>query len=210
MASLIADHDPAALLTEVNALLPVDWPALWAGIPTDTARRDQWCEGFGWQPLWESWGLWVRTRDDGRLHLAAAGAGRPVVAVEYNAWQVRGDSADQNPELMAAATDRYHAHLTALRTVLGEPRWEGAWDAPDFPEPPAPGRWPTPERRLRHQDPHRLAGWAFSTPGAPVIALTANLGPTTAGTEFAGGASVNLTFHGPADPEPVPRAGWLL
>ncbi|MCX4527022.1 MULTISPECIES: hypothetical protein [unclassified Streptomyces] len=204
MASVIADHTPQELAAELGALLRVDWRAVWPGIPADDAERGDWCARFGWQPLWPESGLWVRTRRGGRLHLAASG--RPVTSASYAVWKVRAEPSVEGTGLMEVALDRYAACLDRMIPALGAPGWEGAWDRPDFPEPPAPGRWGDAEARLEQQAPYRLAQWSFANPLAPVIVLDlhcrAGLG--------AGGGTIALTFHGPADPDPVAGPGWLL
>ncbi|MGW7361927.1 hypothetical protein ACWGI8_00505 [Streptomyces sp. NPDC054841] len=205
MASLITDHGPAELAAELNALLDLDWPTVWAGVPANETKRGYWCEGFGWQPLWFQSGLWVRTRQGGRLHLASVRPGRPVTGVSYTAWQVRADRADENPSLMTAAVDRFEAHLAALREILGPPDWHGAWDAPDFPVDAGDA-----DRRREHQTPHRFARWTFRTPAAPVFELGADLAPGTAQEQAPAGATISLTCRGPADPQAAAGPGWLL
>ncbi|WP_411084025.1 hypothetical protein [Streptomyces sp. cmx-18-6] len=210
MASLIADHPPQTLAYELTGLLDVDWPTVWAGTPADDTERGRWCEGFGWEPLWFASGLWVRTRRNGRLHLTSASPGRPVTAVSYTAWRARADQAAENPALMAAAVDRYAAHLAAVTEVLGPPDWHGAWDAPDFPAPHTPADRGDADRRLEHRTPHRFARWSFRTPAAPVFELSADLAPGTAPGWGPGSATISLTCHGPADPQGRTGPGWLL
>ncbi|MGW0752991.1 hypothetical protein [Streptomyces sp. NPDC002587] len=207
MATVISDHPPRELAAELGGLLRVDWRAVWTGIPEGDAECAAWCEGFGWRPLWPEAGLWVRTRRGGRLHLASSGIpGRPVTRASYTAWRVRADSASDDTGVMAVALDRYAAHLAQMTAALGPPGWEGAWDSPDFPEPPAPGRWGDAEERLEHRAPYRLAQWSYSNPLAPVIVLDLHCrtGPGP------GGGTITLTFHGPADPDPVGGPGWRL
>ncbi|MEU6313469.1 hypothetical protein [Streptomyces sp. NPDC047014] len=207
MASVITDHPPQRLAAELAELLRVDWRTVWSGLPEGEAELAAWCAGSGWTPLWPQSGLWVRTPAGGRLHLAAAGGpGRPVTRASYTAWKVTADTPAQDAEVLAVALDRYTAHLTQLATALGAPGWEGAWDSPDFPEPPAPGRWASAADRLEHRSPYRLAQWRYANPLAPVIALTLNHRPGG----YAGGATLTLTFHGPPDPAPATGPGWLL
>uniref|UniRef100_A0AAU2JSC5 Uncharacterized protein n=1 Tax=Streptomyces sp. NBC_00049 TaxID=2903617 RepID=A0AAU2JSC5_9ACTN len=207
MASVITDHAPRELAAELGELLRVDWRAVWTGMPEGDAERAEWCAGFRWQPLWPESGLWVRTRRGGRLHLAAYGVpGRPVTRASYTAWRVRADSTSDDSGVMTVGLDRYAAHLARMTTALGPPGWEGAWDSPDFPEPPAPGRWGDAEERLERRAPYRLAQWRYSNPLAPVIVL--DLHCRTGPGE--GGATITLTFHGPADPDPIGGHGWRL
>ncbi|MEV7519495.1 hypothetical protein [Streptomyces sp. NPDC091371] len=208
MASVITDHPPQQLAAELAELLRVDWRTVWTGMPEGEDRLAEWCAGFGWKPLWLQSGLWVRTPGGGRLHLASSGGpGRPVTRASCIAWRVRADSTSEDEGVVPLALDRYAAHLAQLTSALGAPGWEGAWDSPDFPEPPAPGRWPDAEERLERQAPYRLAQWRYSNPLAPVIVLdlycrAAGPGP--------GGGAIALTFHGPADPDPIGSPGWLL
>ncbi|WP_405491518.1 hypothetical protein [Streptomyces sp. NBC_00096] len=204
MASVISDHSPRELAAELGALLRVDWRTVWDGIPADEAERREWCAEFGWQPLWLEAGLWVRTRRGGRLHLAAPG--RPVTYASYTVWKVREDATSEDTGLVAVALDRYAAHLAQMATLLGPPGWEGAWDSPGFPVPPAPGRWGDAEERLAHRAPYRLAQWRYANPLAPVIVLDLHC-RTGLGR---GGGTINLTFHGPADPHPIGGPGWRL
>ncbi|MGW7188936.1 hypothetical protein, partial [Streptomyces sp. NPDC054838] len=149
-------------------------------------------------------GLWVRTRRGGRLHLAAPAApGRPVTSASYTVWKVRADTASEAADLTAAGLDRYGAHLARTTAALGAPGWEGAWDSPGFPAPPAPGRWGDRDERLERQAPYRLAQWRYPNPLAPVIVLALDYRP---GAD----ATITLTCHGPADPEAAAGPGWLL
>ncbi|MFG2667348.1 hypothetical protein ACGFY6_24290 [Streptomyces sp. NPDC048387] len=204
MASVIADHPPQELAAELAGLLRVDWRAVWPGVPDDEAGRAEWCAGFGWRPLWSQSGLWVRTAQGGRLHLAASpGPGRPVTRASYDVWKAAAGAASDGEAVLAVALERYAAHLAGVSAALGAPGWEGAWDRPDFPEPPAPGRWGD-VRELR--SPYRLAQWSYANPLAPVIVLA--LEHQEGG--YAGGGTISLTFHGPADPKALDGPGWLL
>ncbi|MCY0923761.1 hypothetical protein OS965_37465 [Streptomyces sp. H27-G5] len=207
MASVITDHPPQELAAELGALLSVDWRAVWAGIPEGDSERAEWCARFGWQPLWLQSGLWVRTQRSGRLHLTSSGVpGAPVTGASFTAWRVRADSTSEGTDVTAVALDRYAAHLAQVTTALGPPGWEGAWDSPDFPAPPAPGRWGDAEDRLERRAPYRLAQWRYSNPLAPVIVL--DLHCRTG--RVSGGGTIDLAFHGPADPHPIGGPGWRL
>ncbi|MFF7300262.1 hypothetical protein [Streptomyces sp. NPDC008265] len=208
MASVITDHPPQQLAAELAGLLRVDWRAVWAGLPEDEALLAEWCAGFGWTPLWPQSGLWVRTPGGGRVHLASSGgSGRPVTRASYTAWRVQADAQADDAAVVEVALDRYGAHLAQLTAVLGAPAWSGAWDSPDFPEPPALGRWGDAADRLERKAPYRLAQWRWANPLAPVVVLDLYCRTQPPGP---GGGTITLTFHGPADPDPLPGPGWLL
>ncbi|MEW1633211.1 hypothetical protein AB0469_03975 [Streptomyces sp. NPDC093801] len=207
MASVIADHPPQELAAELAGLLRVDWRAVWPGVPDGEAGRDEWCTGFGWRPLWSQSGLWVRTPQGGRLHLAASpGPGRPVTRASYDLWKAAAGGASDGDAVLAAGLDRYAAHLARMSAVLGAPGREGAWDSPDFPEPPAPGRWGDADERRELRAPYRLAQWRYPHPLAPVFVLALDCRDTG----YAAGGTITLTFHGPPDPNPMGGPGWLL
>ncbi|THA83179.1 hypothetical protein [Streptomyces sp. A0592] len=207
MARVIADHPPQELAAELSGLLRVDWRTVWPGVPDGEAERAEWCAAFGWQPLWLQSGLWVRTPGGGRLHLASApGPGRPVTRATYTVWQATAAEESEGEAVLAVALDRYAAHLARMTAALGAPDWTGAWNSPDFPEPPAPGRWGDAAERLESRAPYRLTQWRYAHPLAPVIVL--DLDHRAGG--YAGGATISLAFHGPADPNPDTGPGWLL
>ncbi|MFF3016568.1 hypothetical protein [Streptomyces sp. NPDC057939] len=211
MASVITDRSPQELAVELAALLRVDWRAVWPGYPKGERELAEWCAAFGWQPLWAEAGLWVRTGEGGRLHLASSSApGRPVSRASYTAWRVRADGTSDNTEVTAVALDRWEAYLAHIGSLLGPPGWQGAWDSPDFPAPPAPGRWGDAEERREQQAPYRLARWSYANPLAPVFVLDLHCGPGTTRGWGSGSGTISLTCHGPADPEAPTGPGWLL
>ncbi|MFD9042219.1 hypothetical protein ACIOK4_17150 [Streptomyces bottropensis] len=199
MSALTADRTLDQLVGEMQRFFAVDWPTVWAGAPEDEAKRAHWCAGFGWQPLWFEAGLRVRTALGGRLHLASTAPGRPVTRVEHTLWAARARGADENPPVIELAEARWTAYLDALRGLMSNPHWNGTWDAPDFPELPGRGPWYSPEWRLTHQDPRRVAVWWFSTPGAPVIELKMTLGTGSPAEPTPADARIGLNCHAPQD-----------
>ncbi|MEC4018245.1 hypothetical protein [Streptomyces sp. H27-D2] len=209
MAALITDRSPQELGAELWTLTGLHWDTVWRGLPVNEEERGPWCAAFGWQPLWFEAGQHVRTERGGRQYLASVAPGRPVTRVEYTAWGVRAEAVEENARVTERAAVRWSAYLAAAREVLSEPTWCGDWDAPDFPELPGRGPWYGPDWRLENQDPHRVATWSFTTPGAPLFELKMLLGTGSAGRPARADASISLACHGPADPEdhgPV----WLL
>jgi hypothetical protein len=209
MPALTADRTPDQLVGELERLLGVDWPTVWAGVPEDGEKRAAWCAGFGWQALWFQSGQWVRTAQNGRLHLASVAPGRPVTRVEHTLWSVRAGTAAENDTVTALAAQRWPAYLAAVQEVLSVPSWSGDWDTAGFPDPPGTGYWSDAEWRAEHRDPYRLAVWSFRTPGAPLFVLTASLSAGTAAGWGPGSATISLACHGPADPADD-GPGWLL
>ncbi|MEU0675374.1 hypothetical protein ABZ330_21265 [Streptomyces sp. NPDC006172] len=57
------------MVAELERLIGVDWPTVWAGVPEDEERREHWCTGFGRRPMWFQGGPRVRTEQGGRLLL---------------------------------------------------------------------------------------------------------------------------------------------
>ncbi|MDJ0464307.1 hypothetical protein [Streptomyces sp. H27-C3] len=199
MAALIADRSPQELVAELWTLTGLAWDTVWRGVPADKEERERWCAALGWQPLWFEAGQYVRTRRGGRQYLASVAPGRPVTRVEYTAWGVRAEAVEENAAVTERAAVRWSGYLAAVREVLGECTWCGGWDAPDFPELPGRGPWYSPEWRLEHEAPHRVATWSFSTPGAPLFELTMLLGTGSAASPARADASISLVCHGPAD-----------
>ncbi|MFI5796788.1 hypothetical protein [Streptomyces sp. NPDC051677] len=209
MPVLTADRTPDQLVAELERLVEVDWPTVWAGVPDDEEKRSHWCAGFGWQPLWFEAGQWVRTAQGARLHLASVAPARPVTRVEHALWSVRAGAAAENESLMALAAAKWPAYVTAVQSVLSVPTWSGDWDTAGFPDSPGRGYWRDAEWRGEHRDPYRLAVWSFRTPGAPLFVLKANLAAGTAAGWGPGSATISLACHGPADAEDD-GPGWLL
>ncbi|MFE7933815.1 hypothetical protein ACFU6S_34885 [Streptomyces sp. NPDC057456] len=197
MPALTADRSPDQLVAELERLIGVDWPTVWAGAPEDTEKRARWCAGFDWRPLWSEAGLRVRTALGGRLYLASAAPGGPVTRIDHTVWSARARNTDENALVTDLAEARWTASLTALRTLLGNPAWHGAWDTPGFPELPGRGSWYSPQWRLEHHDPYRTAVWRYRTPGAPVIELKTTLG-TGSNPSAPADARIELSCHGPS------------
>ncbi|WP_371578477.1 hypothetical protein [Streptomyces sp. NBC_01314] len=209
MPSLTADRTPDQLVGELQRFFGVDWPTVWAGVPEDQEGLGAWCSGFGWQPLWFEAGQWVRTAAGGRLYLASVAPGRPVTRVEHVLWSARADSAAENGALMTLLGRKWPSYLAAAQAALTTPAWSGDWDTVGFPDSPGRAYWRDAEWRVEHQDPYRLAVWSFSTPGAPLIVLKANLAAGTAAGWGPGSATISLACHGPADPDDE-GPGWSL
>lgn len=161
MPALTADRSPDQLVAELERLIGVDWPTVWAGVPEDAEKRARWCAGFDWRPLWAEAGLRVRTALGGRLYLASAVPGGPVTRIDHTVWSARARDTDENALVTDLAEAHWTACLTALRSLLGNPTWHGTWNTPDFPELPGPGAWPDAGWRTQYQDPHRVAVWRF-------------------------------------------------
>ncbi|MFI5967088.1 hypothetical protein ACIA8J_33650 [Streptomyces asoensis] len=200
MPALTADRTPDQLVAELERLIGIDWPTVWAGVPEDTEKRARWCESFDWRPLWFEGGMHVRTVEGGRLYLATLAPGRPVTRIEHTGWSARARDTDENPRVVALAEARWTAYSTALLRFMGTPRWEGMWDTPDMPD--LPGRsWAGREERLEQRDPYRVAVWRFRTPEAPVIEMKLALGLGSPRGPAPADARISLACHGPSDPE---------
>ncbi|MGW2046526.1 hypothetical protein ACWCPF_15265 [Streptomyces sp. NPDC001858] len=201
MPVLTADRTPGQLVAELERLIGVDWPTVWAGVPDGTEKRAAWCAGFDWQPLWFQGGLRVRTALGGRLLLASAAPARPVTRIDHTVWAARARDTDENQQVADLAEARWAACLAALRGLLGNPVQDGAWDTPDFPELPGPGAWPDARWREEHQDPYRVAVWRFRVPQAPVFELRMTLGARARRGPVPADARIGLACHDPAHAE---------
>ncbi|MFG3033296.1 hypothetical protein ACGFZJ_32890 [Streptomyces sp. NPDC048253] len=197
MPALTADRSPDQLVAELERLIGVDWPTVWAGVPEDAEKRARWCAGFDWRPLWAEAGLRVRTALGGRLYLASATPGGPVTRIDHTVWSARARDTDENALVTDLAETHWTACLTALRGLLGNPVWHGTWDTPDFPELPGPGAWPDAGWRTQYQDPHRVAVWRFRVPQAPVFEFRATLGATARRGPVPANARIELVCHDP-------------
>ncbi|WP_314221831.1 hypothetical protein [Streptomyces zaehneri] len=209
MPVLTADRTPDQLVAELQRLIGVDWPTVWAGVPEDAEKRARWCTGFGWRALWFEAGQWVRTTQGSRLHLASVAPGGPVTRLEHVLWSVRAGAAAENEALMSLTARKWPAYVAAVQEVLSVPSWSGDWDSTGFPESPGHAYWRDAEWRAEHRDPYRLAVWSFRTPGAPLFVLKANLAAGTAAGPGLGSATISLACHGPTAPEDD-GPGWLL
>ncbi|MEU9310152.1 hypothetical protein [Streptomyces sp. NPDC048256] len=201
MPALTADRSPDQLVAELERLIGVDWPTVWAGVPEDAEKRARWCAGFDWRPLWAEAGLRVRTALGGRLYLASATPGGPVTRIDHTVWSARARDTGENALVTDLAEAHWTACLTALRGLLGNPTWHGTWDTPDFPELPGRGPWYSPQWRLDQHDPYRVAVWRFRTPGAPVFELKATLGTGSEDRPTPADARIELSCHGPREPD---------
>lgn len=197
MPALTVDRSPDRLVAELERLIGVDWPTVWAGVPQDAEKRARWCAGFGWRPLWDEAGLRVRTDLGGRLHLVSEAPGRPVTRIDHTVWSARARDTDENAHVTALAEARWTASLTALRGLLGNPTWNGMWDTPGFPELPWSGPWPEARWRAGHQDPYRVAVWRFRVPQAPVFELRMTRGATALRGPVPANARIGLACHDP-------------
>lgn len=201
MPALTADRTPDQLVAELERLIGVDWPTVWAGVPEDEGKRTYWCAGFGWRPLWFEGGLRVRTALGGRLCLFSEAPGLPVTRIDHTVWSARARATGENALVRELAETRWTACLTALRGLLGNPSWNGTWDTPGFPELPGPGAWPDARRREAYQDPHRVAVWRFQVPQAPLFELRMTLGTTARRGPVPANARIELACHDPAHAE---------
>ncbi|MER6788410.1 hypothetical protein ABT330_28010 [Streptomyces sp. NPDC000658] len=197
MPALTADRSPDQLVAELERLIGVDWPTVWAGVPGDEKGRALWCAGFGWRPLWVETGLRVRTELGGRLHLVSEAPGRPVTRIDHTVWSARARDTDENARVAELAEARWTACLTALRALLGDPTWNGMWDTPGFPELPGSGARPDARWRAEYQDPYRVAVWRFRVPQAPVFELRMTHGATARRGPVPANARIGLACHAP-------------
>jgi hypothetical protein len=165
-----------------------------------------WCAQFAWTPLSFERVLEVRTDTGGRLTLNnLAGSWAPVTHVTHWLWGAGAETAEDNPTVLAEAARVWPVYAAAACSVLGEPTWEGAWDAEDFPE--RLGGYDTGDRdyRFEQQDPYRLAYWMPEKPTAPLVVLEMSLAGDTAvpAEDWAGAANLSVEFY----PRPVEIGG---
>ncbi|MFJ8507688.1 hypothetical protein [Streptomyces avermitilis] len=192
------EESPQQLAAELAGLRHVDWPAVWAGPPNPGQALDDWCALFGWKPLAQDRVLAVRTPTGGRLSITPVteGGWSPVKSLGWTAWHLRADASDENDRVLELAAAAWPAYEAAAREVLGEPEFSGAWDSPDFPEPPAGAHWlPSRERRLRTRNPHRFAVWRGAGPEEPVIVMEMFSGGVTPTGLGRRGVMINLDCH---------------
>lgn len=173
------EHSSDELAEVLKNLDHVDWPAVWAGPPSPGQALDDWCALFGWTPIPHERSLDVRTPSGQRLALYPA-TGRiwaPVQVLATTFWNLRADDPSENDAVLARAAEVWPAYEAAARSVLGEPAFSGAWDDPEFPEPPHEGHWLWPrDMRLKYQSPYRFAMWHPKGPEDRVTVLQVNLG----------------------------------
>lgn len=194
------DRTPQELITELRGLTDVDWPTIWAGPPLPGQGLDMWCAQFGWTPLSFERVLQVRTDTGGELDLnAPGGTWAPVDSVSHWLWGAGAETVEDNPVVLEAAARAWPVYLTAACSVLGEPTWEGAWDAEDFPDTLYGHEFADPEIRLEEQDPYRLAYWLPRAGTGPLVVLSTDLAVGTAQREWDGAANLSVEFR----PRPV-------
>ncbi|WP_159424407.1 hypothetical protein [Streptomyces sp. 3214.6] len=178
----------------------MDWPTVWSGPPYPGKGLDMWCAQFNWVPTSFERVLQVRTDSGGTFTLNnLAGSWAPVTHVSHWVWGAGAETADDNPAVLAAAARTWPVYLAAACAVLGEPTWEGAWDADDFPENLGSHDVGSRDFRLTHKDPHRLAYWLGTESTSPMIVMEISLAAGTAQDLFDGAANLSLKFY----PHPV-------
>ncbi|MEU2582813.1 hypothetical protein ABZ612_07590 [Streptomyces avermitilis] len=179
MTTLRIERTPEQLAEELKGLEHVDWPAVWAGPPSPGQALDDWCALFGWQPTSAERVLSVRSSTGQSIELSPVRSGgwAPVKQLGWTSWNLWADDPSENDEVLARAAEVWAAYEEAARTVLGEPAFSGAWDAPEFPEPPHERHWLMPrDLRLEDMDPYRLAMWPENGPEGRITVLTVNPG----------------------------------
>ncbi|MEU4931449.1 hypothetical protein AB0G54_33910 [Streptomyces yokosukanensis] len=191
---------PQDLATELAALVGLDWPWVWAGPPQGGSPAfGEWCARYGWQPQNVEGNLAVRTGTGGRLRFGSGGNWNPVTDVDTVVWDLAAATAADNEQVISAAADAWPRYLDAAAGVLGAPRWTGAWDDPDFPEPPHESYWPSRDFRLRTRRPYRFAYWqpAADGPERPYVVLDQSVSFPTWGEAAPGGSMIWLTAFRP-------------
>ncbi|MEV5873614.1 hypothetical protein AB0L75_05130 [Streptomyces sp. NPDC052101] len=181
MPVLTASRTPAQLLAELERLVEVDWSTVWGGVPEEADQRASWCAALGWRPLWFQAGLWVRTAGGSRLHVATSAPGRPVTGVGHTLWAARARDTDENDRVAELSLNHFTAHLTALRSVMGEPALNDTWAG-------------------------HVAIWRFRTPGAPIFELGLMLGLGSQTAPAPADARIGLICHNPLE-QPTPGPG---
>ncbi|MBK3638015.1 hypothetical protein JHN52_35065 [Streptomyces sp. MBT97] len=197
----LQDRTPQELVTELRGLTHVDWPTVWSGPPYPGQGLDMWCAQFDWVPTSFERVLVVRTDTGGTFTLNnLAGSWAPVTHVSHWVWGASAEAVDDNPAVLAEAARAWPLYLTAACSVLGEPTWEGAWEAEDFPENLGSHDAGSREYRLAHQNPHRLAYWTPGDTTGPLVVLEVLLKAGTASpTPRRGAANLSVKFY----PRPV-------
>ncbi|MEE1763843.1 hypothetical protein [Streptomyces sp. SP18BB07] len=174
------NRSPEQLADELKGLEHVDWPAVWAGPPNPGQGLDDWCALFGWRPTSAERVLTVRTATGQEIELTPVreAGWAPVGQLGWTSWELWARNTDQNDEVLRQAAETWAAYVAALRPVLGEPAFAGAWDDPAFPEPPHDRHWLVPrEDRLEDTDPYRMAMWREDGPEGRITVLTIDVGP---------------------------------
>ncbi|MEH0577084.1 hypothetical protein QBA54_21900 [Streptomyces sp. B21-108] len=199
------DRTPQELVTELRGLTDVDWPTIWSGPPYPGQGLDMWCAQFNWAPTSFERVLQVRTDTGGTLTLNnLAGSWAPVTHVSHWVWGASAEAVEDNPALLAKAAGVWPMYVTAASAVLGEPIWDGAWDAEDFPQNLGNYDVGSLAYRLEQQNPHRLAYWVPRETTGPLVIMEVSLKADTAGpTRRRGAANLSVTFH----PRPIEIGG---
>ncbi|MFD8145113.1 hypothetical protein [Streptomyces sp. NPDC059708] len=188
------------LAAELEGLRGVDWASVWAGPPQGGSPACRtWCERYGWEPLTADRNLAVRSGAGGRWTFEAGGNWHPVRRLTHWAWHLNADEASENPGLLVRAADEWPEFVKAAESVLGPAVWNGAWDAPDFPEPPERGFWEDGEYRLETRTPYRMAYWkpVGEHPGQALIVLAQSVSFSAWATDTPGGSRIQLTANAP-------------
>ncbi|WP_157858053.1 hypothetical protein [Streptomyces durhamensis] len=107
----------------------------------------------------------------------------------------RAETAEDNPAVLEAAAGDWPVYLTAACFVLGEPTWEGPWDAEDFPDLIGGYELAAPEDRVEERDPYRLACWPTRSGTGPLVVMSIDLAVGTAHGEWDGAANLSVTFR---------------
>ncbi|MEU3783625.1 hypothetical protein [Streptomyces sp900129855] len=205
ITSGLQHRTPQELVTELRGLRNVDWPTIWSGPPYPGKGLDMWCAQFDWVPTSFERVLQVRTDTGATLTLNNVG-GRwaPVTDVSHWLWGAGAETVEDNPSLLAEAARVWPMYVTAAAAVMGEPTWEGSWDAEDFPENLGNHDVGSRAYRLAQQNPHRLACWMPSEASAPLVILEILLRANTAAqSPRPGAANLSVRFH----PRPVEIGG---
>ncbi|MGW2424437.1 hypothetical protein ACWC0C_35240 [Streptomyces sp. NPDC001709] len=198
-------RSPQELVTELRGLADVDWPTVWAGPPYPGHGLEMWCAQFGWTPTSFERVLQVRTDTGGDFTLNnVGGTWAPVTHLSHWLWGAHAETVEDNPELLSEAVRVWPVYLTAATAVLGEPTWEGAWDAEDFPGNLGGYDVGSRDDRWEQQDPYRLAYWMPQEATAPMVIMETSLKADTVGpSPRRGAANLAVEFY----PRPVEIGG---
>ncbi|MDJ0464308.1 hypothetical protein [Streptomyces sp. H27-C3] len=176
----------------------MDWPAIWAGPPNPGQALDDWCAIFGWVPIGGDRVLSVRSATGGKMSLDPVidGGWSPVKSLGWTTWSMGADTSDENDSVLERACGIWPAYVAAIRSVLGEPEFSGAWDDPAFPEPLNGTHWlPSRDTRLRSRTPYRLAVWRDASSEGRVTALELRSGGVTRSGVGKRGVMIDLDCH---------------
>ncbi|MEC4018254.1 hypothetical protein [Streptomyces sp. H27-D2] len=201
MPTALTNRAPQDLAAVLSTLIAVDWPTMWSP-PRPGEQLTSWCARYGWTPQPSDRELAVAAADGARFSFYATPGGTwaPVTLISHVAWEIEADAPAENNAVLAHAAQVWPDFLNAARGVLGEPAWSGAWNSPGFPGFPdtAHAYWPTPDFRMREQDPHRMAYWRPADPTLPTLVLTVNVAFTASRPQEPGGAGLTLSVFSPS------------